>query len=96
MTAWKQGLTLSQVAQELGRSLEQVRRYLREGKLRGQKLGMQWFIEQRDLEAFKTGGQRTNRREILAGARAVRESIRQREGQLEVEELLDKSRQGSL
>ena len=34
-------LTLMEAAQELGRSLEQVRRYAREGRLPARKLGMQ-------------------------------------------------------
>lgn len=30
----------------MGRSTEQVRRYLREGKLEGQRIGGQWFIRE--------------------------------------------------
>lgn len=37
-------VTVQEAAQRLGRSLEQVRRYLREGRLPGQRIGGQWFI----------------------------------------------------
>ena len=37
-------LTVNDVAQRLGRSTEQIRRYLREGKLAGRRIGKQWFI----------------------------------------------------
>lgn len=43
-------LTVAEVAERLGRSIEQVRRYLREGKLPGRRIGQQWFVEARALE----------------------------------------------
>ena len=43
-------LTVTQVAERLGRSIEQVRRYLREGKLPGRRIGQQWFVETSALE----------------------------------------------
>jgi len=43
-------ITVAEAARRLGRSLEQVRRYLREGKLRGQRIGGQWFVEETSLE----------------------------------------------
>jgi len=54
MVEAEDSLTLKEVSRQLGRSLEQVRRYVREGKLPAQKLGMQWFVDRCDLEAFKT------------------------------------------
>jgi excisionase family DNA binding protein len=39
-------MTVQEAAQTLGRSTEQVRRYLREGKLEGQRIGGQWFIKE--------------------------------------------------
>jgi excisionase family DNA binding protein len=42
-------ITVAEAAQRLGRSLEQVRRYLREGKLKGQRIGGQWFVEEASL-----------------------------------------------
>ena len=38
-------ITVAEAARRLNRSIEQVRRYLREGKLRGQRIGNQWFVE---------------------------------------------------
>jgi excisionase family DNA binding protein len=42
-------VTVAEAARRLGRSLEQVRRYLREGKLKGQRIGGQWFVEEASL-----------------------------------------------
>jgi hypothetical protein len=36
----------------LERSTEQVRRYLRENRLSGQRIGGQWFIDRAALQAF--------------------------------------------
>jgi excisionase family DNA binding protein len=43
-------LTVHEAAKRLNRSTEQVRRYLREGKLKGQRIGNQWFVEEASLE----------------------------------------------
>lgn len=45
-------LTVAEAAQRLERSTEQVRRYLRESRLQGRRLGNQWFIESKVLETF--------------------------------------------
>jgi excisionase family DNA binding protein len=42
-------ITVAEAAKRLGRSLEQIRRYLREGKLKGQRIGGQWFVEEASL-----------------------------------------------
>ena len=42
-------ITVAEASRRLGRSLEQVRRYLREGKLKGQRIGGQWFVEEASL-----------------------------------------------
>ena len=39
-------VTVQEAAQAMGRSTEQVRRYLREGKLAGRRIGGQWFIRE--------------------------------------------------
>ena len=39
-------ITVPEAAQRLSRSTEQVRRYLREGKLAGRRIGNQWFISE--------------------------------------------------
>lgn len=46
-------LTVAQAARLLERSTEQVRRYLRENRLPGQRLGGQWFIERQALQQFQ-------------------------------------------
>ena len=51
----EQGLvSVADAAKRLERSTEQVRRYLREGRLAGRRLGGQWFIESAALSAFLT------------------------------------------
>lgn len=45
-------LSVTEAAQRLNRSTEQVRRYLREGRLDGRRIGGQWFIERDRLTAF--------------------------------------------
>jgi len=46
-------LTVADAAQALDRSTEQVRRYLREGRLKGRRLGGQWFIDEKALSDFR-------------------------------------------
>ncbi|HET8521654.1 MAG TPA: helix-turn-helix domain-containing protein [Thermomicrobiales bacterium] len=50
-------LNVADAAQALERSTEQVRRYLREGRLKGRRIGGQWFIATADLTAFQTAVQ---------------------------------------
>ena len=88
----EEDLKLNQVAQELGRSLEQVRRYVREGKLPARKLGMQWFVTRRDLDAFRGVGAKPSQQEVMERARALRERIKARVGLMDVVELLEESR----
>lgn len=45
-------LSVADAARRLQRSTEQVRRYLREGRLAGRRFGGQWFIERSVLDAF--------------------------------------------
>ena len=45
-------ITVADTAKLLGRSTEQVRRYLREGELPGRRLGGQWFIDRVEAEVF--------------------------------------------
>ena len=90
--ALEEDLKLNQVAQELGRSLEQVRRYVREGKLPARKLGMQWFVTRRDLDSFRGAGSKPSHQEVMERARANRESIRRRHGEIDILQLLDEIR----
>ena len=39
-------VNVQEVARRVGRSTEQVRRYLREGQLEGRRIGGQWFIRE--------------------------------------------------
>jgi excisionase family DNA binding protein len=50
----EQLLSVADAARTLERSTEQVRRYLREGRLRGRRLGGQWFIDAAELTAFQS------------------------------------------
>jgi excisionase family DNA binding protein len=45
-------LSVPDAAKRLGISEETVRRHVRSGKLRAEKLGHQWFIHVDDLRAF--------------------------------------------
>ena len=45
-------VTVAEAAQMLERSTEQVRRYLREGRLSGKRMGNQWFIDRAAVIAF--------------------------------------------
>lgn len=51
-------LTVADAARILDRSTEQVRRYLREGVLPGERIGNQWFIEDADLQQMLEARQR--------------------------------------
>ncbi len=44
-------LTVPQAATRVGRNPETVRRWIRSGRLRSQKIGTQHLIDERDLEA---------------------------------------------
>ncbi|HEU5430548.1 MAG TPA: helix-turn-helix domain-containing protein [Thermomicrobiales bacterium] len=48
-----QWLSVVEAANRLGRSSEQVRRYLREGRLTGRRLGGQWFIAAAAVDGFE-------------------------------------------
>jgi excisionase family DNA binding protein len=46
-------LTVQETARRLGRSIEQVRRYLREGALPGRRIGQQWFVDEQALDGWR-------------------------------------------
>ncbi len=96
MAQLNNNLNMLDVARELGRSLEQVRRYVREGKLPAKKLGLQWFVSRAALESFKAGRRPQTRADILAKAKALREEIGDRSGNLDVVALLVESRRDRL
>jgi hypothetical protein len=45
-------VSVADAARTLDRSTEQVRRYLREGRLTGRRIGGQWFIDASALRGF--------------------------------------------
>lgn len=52
---------MAEVARILDRSTEQVRRYLREGQLIGQRLGGQWFISAAAVDEFSASQNKEDR-----------------------------------
>jgi excisionase family DNA binding protein len=52
MMSQEASVGVNEAARFLGRSTEQVRRYLREGRLHGNRVGGQWFISSAELESF--------------------------------------------
>lgn len=76
-------VTVAEAAKILHRSTEQVRRYLREGKLPGERIGGQWFIRRSSLQ--KKGNKESvyqQRMELLKEVRELREQIYVRVGEL--------------
>jgi excisionase family DNA binding protein len=51
-------VTVDEAARRLDRSIEQVRRYLREGTLAGRRIGQQWFIEEAELATWRPARRR--------------------------------------
>jgi excisionase family DNA binding protein len=54
-------VSVNEAARRLGRSIEQVRRYLREGRLQGRRIGQQWFIAEEALAGWRPQGRRAGR-----------------------------------
>jgi len=85
-------ITVAEAARRLNRSIEQVRRYLREGKLRGQRIGNQWFVEEYSLARRR--GEPLVPPELLERIRRTREEIRRRAGHdFDVLEMIRQSRE---
>lgn len=65
------GLSVAETARLLNRSTEQVRRYLREGRLAGRRMGGQWFIDPAAVDAFTSSTKKENRftRDLRSAAR---------------------------
>ena len=45
-------ITVQEAAKHAGRHQETVKRWLREGRLPGQKVGLVWYIDQDDLKSL--------------------------------------------
>ena len=90
-------MTVREVAAELDRSIEQVRRYIREGKLPAHKIGMQWFVDFEDLRTLHSGGKTRGQHmaEWLEEVVEFREHLRKTSGLLteeDFQELMDSNR----
>jgi len=72
-------ITVAEAARRLNRSIEQVRRYLREGKLRGQRIGNQWFVEESATRDSMTT-RYEQQMEVLQRIRENREAILRESG----------------
>jgi len=72
-------ITVAEAARRLNRSIEQVRRYLREGKLRGQRIGNQWFVEESAIQD-RMASRYEQQMEVLHSIRENREAILQESG----------------
>lgn len=76
-------ITVAEAARRLNRSIEQVRRYLREGRLRGQRIGGQWFVEETAISAMVDPKLRYEQQmELLRRIRENREGIYRETGRL--------------
>ena len=48
-------LTVPEAAKRVGKDPETVRRWIRSGKLRSERVGTQYLVEEADLDAFADG-----------------------------------------
>lgn len=88
-------ITVAEAAKRLNRSIEQVRRKLREGKLKGQRVGNQWFVEEASLEKPTMEARRFYAPEFIQRVHRLREEIaRANPGHVfDVDEMLRESRE---
>lgn len=88
-------VTVAEAARRLKRSQEQVRRNLRDGKLKGQRLGNQWFVDETCLTKGEVKEfQPLIPRELVERIERTRERIFQRNGIIfDVVEMLREDRE---
>ena len=87
-------ISVAEAAKRLNRSIEQVRRNLRDGKLKGQRIGNQWFVDRASL-ARDLKSEPLIPRELVEKIRQTREAIYQRNGIVfDVVEELRRDREG--
>lgn len=89
--------TVDEAATYLGKSTEQVRRYLRESALSGYHVGNQWVINMKDLEQFRSGqgGGASERLALVERARRLRVRIGSRAGvSFDPTRLMEETRRG--
>ena len=89
--------TVAEVARYLGRSIEQVRRYLREARLEGYRVGNQWFVPAPALAAFSgESADKEERMNLIKEMQALREELRRKYGYLDVTTWVAEAREGLL
>ena len=89
--------TVAKAARYLGRSIEQVSRYLREGNLAGYRVGNQWFIPAEALASFNlVSGAQEESMKLTKEMRALREQLRRKYGYLDVNDWVSETREGLL
>ena len=90
--------TVAEAATYLGRSIEQVRRYLRDGALVGYRTGQQWFVPAIAVATFKADRVETptmkERKAVLKKLQALRAELLQKYGYLEVAGWVEEAREG--
>ena len=90
--------TVAEAATYLGRSIEQVRRYLRDGALVGYRTGQQWFVPAIAVATFKADRVETptmkERKVVLKKLQALRAELLQKYGYLEVAGWVEEAREG--
>jgi excisionase family DNA binding protein len=88
----KDMISVAEAAKRLRRSTEQVRRNLRDGKLKGQRVGNQWFVDETCLNAEMKGPLIT--RDLADRINRKRKDIYERNGIIiDVVELLREDRE---
>jgi excisionase family DNA binding protein len=65
-------ISVAEAAKRLNLSIEQVRRKLREGKLKGQRVGNQWFVLESEVDRVKTKAGFLIPREVIAEVAELR------------------------
>ena len=90
-------ITVAEAAKRMNRSIEQVRRKLREGKLKGQRIGNQWFVDEESLRKLRAK-EPLIPREVIEEVRRLREeTARQNPGYVfDAVEMVRRSREEDL
>ncbi|HLF77090.1 MAG TPA: helix-turn-helix domain-containing protein [Dehalococcoidia bacterium] len=73
-------VSVAEAAKRLNRSTEQVRRNLRDGKLRGQRVGNQWFVDETCLVSEKLEPKPLIPRDLVERINRTRKDIYLRNG----------------
>jgi excisionase family DNA binding protein len=89
-------ITTAEAARRLNRSIEQVRRYLRQGRLQGRRIGNQWFVEESAMQ-HRTSSRYEQQMAVLYHIRENRQAILQESGpQAPGAEIIRQTREGRM